>query len=329
MEALDACNRRRGIGRYFETIWKTLVARVKHRPDIYLLGFRGHEIFLLIRLITIGKPLIFDEFMSPSDALVSEKKLGVPGRLIGLLIWPLEWLCLVLSRRCLTDTVCHKQFISSSFGISEKKIDVVYVGANTDKAHDAAVVPVHQKEHLSVLFYGTFLPLHGMDVLLRACKLIEGQPVQVRIIGGSGKALRDFNHLLQELELSNVRHDLWVDFDELQSSVIPGADLCLGGPFGGTPQARRVITGKAFQFLAQSKPTVIGRTDEPVDFIDRENCLLVEQGNAEDLASAISWAIENRSALPSIGEAGHELFQRKFSSGVLAEQLQQSLKAAL
>ena len=77
-EVFDATNTRRGFSRYLETIWKTLRIRMRHKPDVYVLGFRGHEIFWVIRLIALGKPLIFDAFMSPSDALLSEGKAGVP-----------------------------------------------------------------------------------------------------------------------------------------------------------------------------------------------------------------------------------------------------------
>ena len=328
VELFDATNSRRGFLRYVETLWKMLRIRLRHHPDVYVLGFRGHEIFWAVRLIAIGKPLLFDEFMSPSDALLSEGKGGGLGRLVGALIFPLEWLCLALSARCLTDTTLHQQFIAERFGITEKKIDVVYVGAaepQKEISRDGGCAD----RPLSVLFYGTFLPLHGMDVLLRACKLVENQPVEFRIIGGKGKALARFQHLLSELSPGNVVHDTWVDFDELQSELIPAADLCLGGPFGGTPQARRVITGKAFQFLAQSKATVIGRIDEPVAFVDRRNCLLVEQGSPESLAAAFEWAVANRNELAAIGRNGRRLFDRQFSAGALAAQLEPALRAVL
>ncbi|MDH3620974.1 MAG: glycosyltransferase [Gammaproteobacteria bacterium] len=327
-ELLDATNTHRGLLRYFETLWKTLRIRFRHNPDVYVLGFRGHEIFWLIRLVTIGKPLIFDEFMSPSDALISEGKGGLPGRFIGVLIFPLEWLCLKFSARCLTDTVLHRQFIADRFAVAEENIDVVYVGAVPAETAPA----VHEsgaERPLAVLFYGTFLPLHGMDVLLHACKLVEDKPIEFRIIGGTGKTLARFRQLLDELNPGNVVHDTWVDFDELHSQVIPKADLCLGGPFGGTPQASRVITGKAFQFLAQSKATVIGRVDEPVAFVDRRNCLLVEQGSPESLAKAFEWALANRQELPAIGNNGRRLFEQQFSVEALAKQLGPALRAVL
>ena len=328
VELFDATNSRRGMLRYFETLWKMLRIRLRHDPDVYVLGFRGHEIFWAVRLIALGKPLVFDEFMSPSDALLSEGKGGLPGRLVGVLIFPLEWLCLRLSARCLTDTTLHQQFIAERFAISEHKIDVVYVGAAEPEQRPAARNG-KENEPLSVLFYGTFLPLHGMDVLLRACKLVEGAPIQFRIIGGSGKSLARFRERLGELDPGNVVHDTWVDFDKLQRELIPNADLCLGGPFGDTPQARRVITGKAFQFLAQSKATVIGRVDEPVAFVDRRNCLLVEQGSPESLAAAFEWALANRSELADIGHNGRRLFEKQFSVGALAAQIEPALRAVL
>ena len=325
---IDATNRRAGWFRYFETLGKLVRARFRHNPDVYLLGFRGHEIFWIVRLITLGKRLVFDEFMSPSDALVSENKGGPLGRALGYLLYPMERMCLSLSDHCITDTILHKDFVAQRFSVPKDKIDVVYVGAKPSDADSAPAGPsvCRSDSKLSVLFYGTFLPLHGVDVILRACAQLRGLPIEFRIIGGRGSALRRFRALHDELALDNVRHDTWVEFEELQTQVIPGADLCLGGPFGGTPQARRVITGKTFQFLAQAKPTVIGRVDEPVGLLDRENCLLVEQDDAESLAGACRWALEHRDQLANIGRKGQQLYTEKFSIGELARQLEPALR---
>lgn len=324
VRVIDATNTRRGPARYVETLWKLMKARFRDAPDVYILGFRGHEIFPLVRLLTVGKPLIFDEFMSPSDALLSEGKGGALGRLAGVALYPLEWLCLRLSARCLADTQLHRDFIAARFGVPRDRIDVVYVGGVASGSQSAGAETDAQ---LHVLFYGSFLPLHGMDVLLQACKRVAHEPIRFHIIGGAGRALADFRATLEALSPGNVVHETWVDFAELRSRLIPSADLCLGGPFGGTPQARRVITGKTFQFLAQGKPTVIGRVDEPLPFEDRQNCLLVEQANAESLAAAFEWALEHRDRLPDVGLAGQRLFNDHFSTRALARQLEPALRA--
>ena len=104
--------------------------------------------------------------------------------------------------------------------------------------------------------------------------------------------------------------------------MIARADLCLGGPFGNTDQAQRVITGKTFQFLAMEKPVVIGRIKDNAGFEDRRNCLLVSQGDGEELARVILWCLENRDRLGDIGRNGRLLYDRLFSTECITRQLQ-------
>ena len=111
---VDATNTRPGWRGYIEAIRKVFTARVRENPDVYLLGFRGYEIFWIVRLITVGKKLVFDAFLSPSDVLISEKKLGNTGKLFGYLVYPFEYLCLRFSDGCITDTSRTK--LSSSTG---------------------------------------------------------------------------------------------------------------------------------------------------------------------------------------------------------------------
>ena len=68
-----------GIWRYVETLFRLIYIRLRYDPKVYFLGFRGHEIFWPVRLITWGRQLIFDELMSPWDSLINEKKNLVHG----------------------------------------------------------------------------------------------------------------------------------------------------------------------------------------------------------------------------------------------------------
>ena len=71
----EAVNTARWVFRYVQTLILLLWMRIKNNPDYYILGFRGYEIFWIVRLITFGKTLIFDHMMSPYDSLVNEKKI--------------------------------------------------------------------------------------------------------------------------------------------------------------------------------------------------------------------------------------------------------------
>ena len=295
VELILATNRSSGLKRYWETLHRLLQARKKADPDIYILGFRGHEIAVAVRWLTRGKPLIFDAMMSPYAAMREERKLGWPGRLIAPLWRVFEGAALRNADAVLTDTNLHVRYYVDTFGIDSAKIVAIPVGAiESDVASDAVTLPRPEKK-FTVLFYGSFLPLHGFETIIAACDFLTDIPIEFRFIGGSTLIERRLRAAFATRTSLSYTHMEWLPLDHLVDIEIPGADLCLGGPFGGTPQARRVVTGKTSQCLALGKATAIGRIDEAFGFVDRVNCLLVDQGSATSLAEAIRWSYENRS----------------------------------
>ena len=181
-----------------------------------------------------------------------------------------------------------------------------------------------KKNLFSVLFYGSFLPLHGINIILAVAHILKDKPISFTIVGGRGKALRDFNEMKKRLNLKNIIHKKWVPYEQLPD-VIQKADVCLGGPFGNTGQAHRVITGKTFQFLATGKPVIVGKIEHDYGFRDKENCLLVSQGNEMNLAEAILWCSENQDRLSMIGSKGLELYRNNFSIDRIRKILQELL----
>ncbi|OUD12373.1 glycosyltransferase [Thioflexithrix psekupsensis] len=315
---ITAINRYTGMWRYVDTLWQLIKIRWKYNPDYYLLGFRGHDIFWLVRLITAGKPLLFDSLMSPSAALIDEKKQGEMGVLFGKLLSGVEKAILHQADIILTDTSLHVEFFSQRFKLPKEKIHAISVGAD----ETLPIISEKKKEAqfhspFQVLFYGSFLPLHGVPIILQAAAILKPFPIQFTFIGG-GKKEVDY---LQQLSLPNITHIQWVDFPALLRHYVANTDLGLGGPFGNTPQAQRVITGKSLQFLAAAKPTVIGQIAEYSGFIDKHNCLLVKQGEVESLVSAILWAYQHPEALKDVGRAGFNLYQARFSTVCIARQL--------
>lgn len=316
-----ARNTSKGYRRYLETLWKLLKIRILHNPPCYMLGFRGYEFFWIVRLMTLGRVLIYDHMMSPYDSLVNEKRTvrgnGLPGRLIRLY----EKSVLLASDVILTDTEIHRQFFHELFGIPLEKIAAVPVGTDEDvfQLNDSteAAVP---SDRLELLYYGSFLPLHGIDVILKAAALLREKPVRFTLIGGDRLDLSGFHQKLRQLGLDNVIHIDWVEYEELPR-YIARSDLGLGGPFGDTGQAGRVITGKTFQFLAMAKPVLVGYHAGDDGFEDRVNCLQVPRGDEKALADAIAWALENREHLKGIGRAGYELYRLRYSVLQISEKL--------
>jgi len=318
-----AMNRSGGIRRYLEAIRDLLKARRESDPQVYLLAFRGHEIAWLVRRLARGQLFVFDAMMSPYAALAEERKFGLAGRLLAMAWKPVERAALARADAILTDTESHSAYFQSHFGVPKHKIIVVPVGAVEPPAHPREPAPLDGA--LRILFYGSFLPLHGIDVVLDAADMLRGLPLFFDFIGGNDKDARKLAQRMGEPGATRFSHRTWVPFDDLLQFDIPAANLCLGGPFGNTPQARRVVTGKTHQFLASGKAAVVGDIDDDCGFVDKANCLLVRQGDPAALADAIRWAHTHRERLPEIGAAGRRLHEQRYSNRVIGAHLADAL----
>ncbi len=328
IELHEAINTSTGIHRYLETFRKTQEIKKKHDPDVYFLGFRGHEFYWPLRRLVGIKPIILDALMSPYASLSRERKFGGLGVAAASAWRFLENGILNDANVVLTDTTPHLHFYQQEFSLPSRKLLAMPVGAEErEKEIDSVEYkpPVHPQSEMSILFYGSFLPLHGIEIILQAASHLRDLPIRFDFVGGNEKQARKLRSNCTNLAITRYTHRQWVSFDELINVTIPGADLCLGGPFGDTEQAKRVITGKTSQCLALGKATVIGSINEDVGFVDKHNCLLIPQGNPQALADTLRWCFDQRHQLAEIGERGRAIYSEKLSVDVIRQLLSKTL----
>lgn len=323
VECYPAINTTTGLPRYRETLTKVAHIQKTHQPDLYLLGFRGHELYWPLRRLVGERPIILDAMMSPSLALAEENKYGSVGRIAAALLTRFEKSILHNADGVLTDTEAHVQAFSQRYQLPLEKILSLPVGAV--ETAPAALNPGKQPR-LRVLFYGSFLPLHGFETILAACAELKKLPLDLDFIGTTPKIETRVQQVLGQAEQLRYRTRRWVPFADILERELPTADLCLGGPFGNTPQARRVITGKTSQAMAQAIPTIVGETEDSAGFIHQKNCLYVPQGQAAALRDAIAWAHQNRAQLNAIGLQGQALYRQQLSLNVMTQKLASLLK---
>ena len=103
-----------------------------------------------------------------------------------------------------------------------------------------------------VLYYSSYLPLHGMDVIVKSAKLLEKCTDLHFLIIGEGQEYEKVKKLVDEMDITNVELIPSIPLDQLPE-LIAKASICLAGHFGASEKASRVIPGKTFQLLAMAK----------------------------------------------------------------------------
>lgn len=317
-EVLILKNKTLNIFRYPEVIIRLLVLRFREKPDVFLLTFRGYEILPFLLVIAGGKPVIFDEFVNPLEWLAEPRRVWwkrlVPRRLLAWFYKQLIIRCWVI----LADTEPHADYSSRLTGVTKAKFKSVPV--STDENLFYSSTKLHARKNFQVLYYGNMLPLHGLEYVLEAAaRLKENSHIRFLIIGGKERtalAVKD-----AQGHGARVEYRDWMPIENLPE-IIADSGLCLGGPFGKTVQAGKVVTGKTYQFLAAGAPVLIGENEASGLFKNKANSLVVPLGDPEALVRALTWAYENRRQLPLIGRRGQDLYARYFSNKIVTAKLQ-------
>ncbi len=221
--------------------------------DCLMVGYIGQMDIFLARLLLLFKrrPLIFNPLVSLYDTLVIDRGIFPEGSIIARSLFQVDRWSLRLADLVVLDTNTHIDYISDLLGIDRKKFVRVFVGADED-----IFFPMEKPDRndglFRVLFYGKFIPLHGIGYILHAAKELEDDPsICFRIIG-RGQLSDEIHALVAKLQLRNVEFIDWVPYEKLPEEIA-AADLCLG-IFGDTEKAQRVIPNKVFQALACSRP---------------------------------------------------------------------------
>jgi len=311
-------NRHTGFLRYPEVLWKLIVARFTKKPDLYYLTFRGYEMLPFVRLVTLGKPFIFDEFINFIEWVIYEHHKIKENSLIAKLLHSFYRFWLNSANLITTDTVSHANYSSKLMNIPLDKYIPLTVSTDEQTFKTIEKNKIDKNDTFNVFYYGSMLPLHGVEIVIEAMKLLKNYKIELTLIGGK----QNIGLLVKKAKLdgANIKYKTWVSFDKLPV-YMNQADICLGGPFGGTVQSQFVITGKTYQFLQMSKPVIIGKNQESDLFTNEKDSLIIEQSNPQALAAAILWAFHNSIDLLKIGKNGRELYQKYFSNQQLTKQL--------
>lgn len=286
--------------------------------DVVFAGFYGQPLAIALSRLQ-HKPIVLDAFVSTYDTLCEDRRRFPPNSLAGRLAFWLDAESCRGARRVLTDTAADAAYLRDTFDVPEVKLAPMYVGCDETLFFPRAVSA--KTGSCTVFYYGSFLPLHGVDVILRAAEKLKHFPAIRFIIGGAGPGLSQMQQLAAELMLRNVDFIGWIPIDRLPAHI-GEADICLGGHFSTIPKAARVIATKTFQFVAMGKPTVVGDNAATRElFVPGEDVLAVPMGDAVALASTVQALAEDAALRTRIAAGGHARFEARAATAVIAQQL--------
>ncbi len=291
---------------------------LRSRYDLVFIGFYGHLILRLLAPV-IRAPLLFDAFVSTYDTLCFDRQLYAPGSPAGRAAFWLDRTNCLRADHVLLDTRSHVDYFVETFNLPRDRFDALPVGCS-DVIFTPAPPPA-ENNPLRVLGYSTFLPLHGMDVILDAAAQVGDAPLIIKLIG-DGPLHAQMRERAERLGLTNVTFAPPVSPTTL-AQEIRTADICLGGHFSSGDKAGRVIPGKIYQMLAVGRPVIAADAPGNRELLTHgETAWFVPPGDADALAQALRALADDGDLRNRLARAGRERYERCCSEAVIARRLQ-------
>lgn len=288
------------------------------RYDLVFVSFFGHFLMLPVGLLR-RQPVIFHPFISAYETLVEDRGKYAPGSAPASLARRLDRFALHHADHILLDTQANIEYFGGQFGVDRSRFTRIFIGSDERLFHPRPnPAPAGRTV---VLFHGSYLPLHGIDVIVHAAAALKSRSDIVFRLVGRGLGYERITSLAAELGLDAMEFPDSVPLEALPD-VIARADICLGGHFGTSDKALRVIAGKTFQDLAMGKATIVGDTRANRELLTHgEDAWFVPPSDPAALAAAIARLADDPALRQRIGEQGARTFREQASLSVLAPQV--------
>jgi len=305
---------------------RQFVSIAKSVQAIIVAEFNQPVMFLAKALAgSYGLPIIFDPLISRYDTYVYDRqRVVLDSREARYLYWT-DRIAMTFATHVLADTMQHSLYYSNKFKI-KRPISIVPVGSNDQIFYPGTDEERSISNKLQVIFWGTFIPLQGIQYILKAARILQNRRELIYIkIVGTGQTFPEMKKIAEELELKNVTFLAPVPQDQLPA-YIRQSDLVLG-IFGDTQKATRVVPNKVYQGLAMAKPIITGDSPAIHEFLVPDRHLFtVPMANPEALAEAIVKLAHDKENCQYLAQQGYQHYLANFTPEQVAKKVDDVLR---
>jgi GT2 family glycosyltransferase/glycosyltransferase involved in cell wall biosynthesis len=304
-----------------------------------------------------GPRIVFAPLVSLTETLVDDRRVYDSGSLAGRMLRLLDRATCRAADVVVVDTEEHRRYFVDELGVDPSRLLVCHLGADPAVFLEPAPVPEPEAEvaqppdegevrpgrpgrflvklpytlkaqperaspaeegKLDVLWFGQYLPLHGLDVIVDAVgRLALRDELRTKLrftfIGTGEERVRI------ERELRTTRADLrftdWVPYEEL-AARIARADIVFG-IFGGSRKARMVIPNKVYEAAAVGRAVVTADTPAVREVFEDGTDVVLCGADGLELANAVARLAGDEELRERLGAAARRLMLERFSAEAL------------
>ena len=223
------------------------------------------------------------------------------------------------------DTYTHINYFCEKYHISPKNFNRILVGARNDIFFPRENVKTF-RDKFTIGFWSTYIPLHGIEFILKSAKILENNKDIRFVLIGKGQTYNKNRLLASELGLDNVN---FIGMQSLEglAKLISQFDIGLG-IFGSSDKTQQVIPNKIFHGIAMKIPIITCESPAIKElFRNNENILLCKPANPESLAKAILTLKNNAEHREKIQENAFMIYNSYCTVEIISKELLNALNS--
>lgn len=293
--------------------------------DCYYVPYPAYIDLLFLRLLTCGsrrRVVVVDAFLCLHDTLVLDRKMIAQNGVVAQLVSWLERGTLSRANLIFIDTLQQKEILVEQYALDESRVAVIPVGIDEAIWNPAPERPL--EDIFSVLFWGTFIPLHGVDTIIKAARLLQESHPRINFtLIGDGQTADSISAELDNIGGTNIS---WlrclISASELREYL--DASHCVLGVFGASGKAGNVIPYKGCQAMACNKILISRSGPAFAKLLQGKEkppgLLLVPAADPGALAQSIAAVYEAYNDIQSISST-REFYDSNLSNAVIRKRV--------
>ncbi|TKD65095.1 glycosyltransferase [Flavobacterium sp. ASW18X] len=261
---------------------------------VFVLAMNNNKFIQILLAKLFRKTIISDFYISYYDTRVFDRKMVSKSSLMAKVYRFYDRLLLSADKVFFLNNAEKEYYINTVYPNGNKQINafVIPLCINAKRKAKLDYYKKTDKEYLNICWWGTFIPLHGLENIIEAASILKQQDVafKLNLFGDSKKNAVPYNQMVKELDLEDcvfLHSDYTFSSGRLEEYLVTNCDLALGA-FGASEKAHTVITNKVIDAVSMKIPVLTGRSLGIMEYFNTiEDLFMTKSNTGEAIATSV------------------------------------------
>lgn len=289
--------------------------------DIVYFGIMEHGTKYLKFAVLLRKKIITEFYLSLYDTNVLDRKTVAVGSKKAEELKKKDIYALKYSTKVILLTKADVKYYSKLLNVDFSRVNYEIIPVVSNNKEEAKLNYFKDKKnYMQICWTGTYIPLHGLEKIIEAMKLVkENSDISIRLLlwGANEKSSEPYKNMIQSLKLEDCIevHNEWGNLKVWENYIEENCDLFLG-VFGDSSKAKYIMPNKVIDGMSFKIPVLTAHSTGTEEFCDGENDIFIVNNTPEDIAKKII-EIANMSLeiIQKRVDNAYLIYKKNFSSG--------------